>query len=88
MSASYPFISQHRTNLDHYNYYYFTQAFTEKEIEEIHKVSKLFPKQPGLTGDNPVSGETEYRVSEISWLHENENTMWLSDSLRGVEMIG
>jgi hypothetical protein len=86
MSASYPFIAHHRTNLDHYNYYYFTNAFTNEEIKALHKVADLFPKQPGLTGATPESGETEYRVSEISWLHETNDTMWIYNKISELAM--
>jgi PKHD-type hydroxylase len=86
MSASYPFIAQHRTNLDHYNYYYFTNAFSDEEIKALHQVAGLFPKQPGLTGASADGGETEYRVSEISWLHETNDTMWIYNKISELAM--
>ena len=36
MSANHFFISKERNNVDHYNYYYFDNAFTEDELTKIH----------------------------------------------------
>lgn len=64
----------HRSNVNHMNYYYFRNAFTNQEIEDIKEMAKPLIKQDAVTGDNILS---DYRKSEICWFDENEQTNWL-----------
>jgi PKHD-type hydroxylase len=79
MSLNY-FIQQERNNVDHLNYYYFVDAFTPKEIIEIRQIGDALPQQRGsVIGDNIE--ETEYRVSDISWIPNESKYGWLFDKL-------
>lgn len=66
----------HREGLNLTNYYYFTKAFTDQEIEDIRTLSDKYPKQEAKTeaGEGVLS---DYRKSEICWIPENEESSWL-----------
>ena len=68
--------SLHREGLNLTNYYYFTKAFTDQEIEDIKTLSDKYPKQEAKTeaGEGMLS---DYRKSEICWIPENEDSSWL-----------
>lgn len=75
------FVSAQRNNVNHFNYYYFTNAFNEEEIEKIIQQGESFPKQRGTTvgeheDDLHVSN---YRISDISWMLKNQDTKWIFD---------
>jgi PKHD-type hydroxylase len=77
------FVSNQRTNVNHFNYYYFTNAFTEQEIEEIIKIGESISKVTATTvGGDGVDGQvTNYRKSEVSWINRKENTKWIYDRI-------
>lgn len=77
------FVSNQRNNVNHFNYYYFTNAFTEQELEEIIKIGESIYKVKATTvGDNGVDGHiSDYRKSEVSWIGRNENTKWIYDKI-------
>lgn len=79
MSASRYFLEQHNQNVNHYNYYYFTNAFTDQELDAIIKLGDSMPKQAAVTG--LLEAPTEYRVSDISWIDENTDSRWLYDKV-------
>lgn len=66
----------HRSAANLTNYYYFTQAFTDQEIEAIKTMSSNYPKVPAKTeaGDGVIS---DYRKSEVCWIPENNESNWL-----------
>lgn len=80
MSANRYFIDNERNNVDHYNYYYFDNAFTEDELTKIHNTANLYPKVAGTT-----VGESEevsdYRKSTIIWIPEENKNMWLYNKI-------
>lgn len=77
------FVSNQRNNVNHFNYYYFTNAFTEQEIEEIIKIGESISKVIATTvGGDGVDGQvTNYRKSEVSWINRKENTKWIYDRI-------
>jgi PKHD-type hydroxylase len=88
MSAANKFLNKQRNNVNHMNYYYFTNAFTPEEIKKIIEIGEKHPKQAGTTvSDDEVEGVSDYRISEISWLGESEETAWIYDKFAEYAMI-
>jgi len=81
MSSSKQFIAQHRNDINHFNYYYYTNAFTPEEIIEIRELGDNLPKQKAVTGGGDDAIESDYRISDISWFSENESSRWLYDKI-------
>lgn len=82
MSSSNYFLAEQRTNVNHLNYYYFTNAFTPEEIVKIIKIGESQVKQSGTTVSNELeSTVNDYRVSEISWINDNHETKWIYEKL-------
>jgi PKHD-type hydroxylase len=79
MSAANKFLSQQRSDINHLNYYYFTEAFTPEEIKKIIDIGEKYPKQTATTVGSDSEGVSDYRISEISWLPENPETSWIHD---------
>jgi PKHD-type hydroxylase len=80
MSSANKFLQQQRNNVNHLNYYYYTNALTPEELQKIIEIGEKYPKQPGTTvSTNQSEGVSEYRISEISWLPKNEETAWIHD---------
>ena len=44
MPSNNKFVSNQRNNVNHFNYYYFTNVFTDQEIEEIIQIGESQPK--------------------------------------------
>ena len=88
MSLTNHFLPEHRTNINHMNYYYFTNAFTQEEILKIIEIGENLPITPGTTvgHDNEV-GVSEYRVSDISWIDETEETAWIYEKIANYAKI-
>jgi len=88
MSASRKFLRSHRTNLDHFNYYFFENGFTPEECDKIIEVAKSFPKQAATTvGDDLGNKVSEYRKSEIAWLNQDPKTMWIYDKITEMAQV-
>lgn len=75
------FLENQRNNVNHFNYYYYTKAFTNEELSEIKKIGDSFPKQKAAVGSGDDSLVSDYRVSEISWIPEQNNTQWLYEKI-------
>lgn len=88
MSAANKFLNLERNNINHHNYYYFTNSFTPNEINQIIEMGENHPKQAGtIVSDESKEGISEYRISEIAWLDENTNTSWLYEKLANYAII-
>jgi PKHD-type hydroxylase len=74
------FLQDKRDNTNHFNYYYFTSAFTPSEIIKIREMGDKLPKQKGEVGGEE-SSVSDYRVSDISWVPENLETQWLYNKI-------
>ena len=82
MSSSNYFLAEQRTNVNHLNYYYFTNAFTPEEIVKIIEIGESQVKQSGTTVSNELeSTVNDYRLSEISWIDDNPKTQWIYEKL-------
>ena len=82
MSAANKFLNEQRNYVNQLNYYYFTNAFTPEEIKRIIEIGEKHPKQSGTTvGNNSDEAVSDYRISEIAWLNETDETAWIHNKL-------
>lgn len=81
MSAANRFVNEQRNQVNHLNYYYFTNAFTPSEIQKIIEIGEKLPKQKGYVLGENEDQESDYRISEISWVEENNETRWIHEKL-------
>jgi PKHD-type hydroxylase len=82
MPSKNKFVSNQRNNVNHFNYYYFTNVFTDQEIEEIIQIGESQPKIKATTVGEDITQEvTDYRVSDIAWLANNPKTSWVFDRI-------
>jgi len=58
------------------DYYYFSNAFNDDEINLVKELSKKFPTISGNVSGNI---DKSYRNSEITWLPYDNDTKWLYD---------
>jgi PKHD-type hydroxylase len=79
-------VSHHRTNLDHMNYYYFQEGFCEADVNKIIEIGELHPKQTALTGAGSIEA-TEYRTSEVAWIHDEINYSWIFDRISEMALV-
>lgn len=76
------FVSNQRNDVNHFNYYYFTNVFTDQEIEQIIEIGESQNKIKATTVGEEMNQEvSEYRVSDIAWLSNNPKTTWLFDRI-------
>lgn len=77
------FVSNQRNNVNHFNYYYYTNAFTTEELDKIISLGEELPKIKGTTVGDDEKGQivSEYRVSDVSWMPNNHNTKWIFDKI-------
>jgi PKHD-type hydroxylase len=75
------FLINERNNVNHFNYYYFTNAFTPEELDMIKTIGNSYPKQLAEVGGGDDSQVSDYRKSEISWIPEEPNNQWLYDKI-------
>jgi PKHD-type hydroxylase len=67
---------EHNNNLT--SYYYFSNIFTDEQIE---KIKELFNKYNKIEGNVSGTVDLSYRVSNISWFPVNEETKFIYDTL-------
>jgi PKHD-type hydroxylase len=75
------FLANERNNVNHFNYYYYTNAFTLEELDTIKTIGNSYPKQSAEVGGGEDSQVSDYRKSEISWIPEEPNNQWLYDKI-------
>ena len=75
------FLANERNNVNHFNYYYYTNAFTLEELDTIKTIGNSYPKQLAEVGGGEDSQVSDYRKSEISWIPEEPNNQWLYDKI-------
>jgi PKHD-type hydroxylase len=83
MSSKY-FIQDQRNNVNHFNYYYFTSAFTFNELGKITEIANKIPKEDARTVGDTDEIVSEYRKSEIGWIPDNDDTSWLYEKIAGL----
>ena len=81
MSVHNFFLDKQRNNVNHLNYYYFTNAFTPEEMVKIIEIGEKYPKKAATTVGNEGDVVSDYRLSEISWLNANDETEWIYTKL-------
>jgi len=82
MSVTNHFLPDERNNVNHMNYYYFTNAFTNEEINKIIEIGESLPQTKGTTvGSDNTEDVSDYRISEISWIDETEETRWIYEKI-------
>ena len=83
MFYSDPFVNHYKSReVDHYNFYFYENAFTEEELEYIIEWGESTDLQPGEIGsDTTENVVSEIRQSEIGWIEFQENTQWIFDKL-------
>jgi len=75
------FLANERNNVNHFNYYYYTNAFTLEELDVIKTIGNSYPKKLAEVGGGDDSQVSDYRKSEISWIPEESNNQWLYDKI-------
>jgi len=75
------FLANERNNVNHFNYYYYTNAFTLEELDTIKTIGNSYPKQSAEVGGGEDSQVSDYRKSEISWIPEEPNNQWVYDKI-------
>jgi len=81
MSLTRYFLDDHRGEINHLNYYYFTDAFSKEEILEIRKLGDSSPKVSGTTVSDLQDHVSDYRKSEIAWLGDTEKNRWIFEKM-------
>jgi len=81
MSANHFFISKERNNVDHYNYYYFDNAFTEDELTKINNLAMSYPKMQATTVGEEGTNVSDYRKSTVVWLPDEPRSLWLYNKI-------
>jgi len=69
------------------NYYWFKEALTPSECEDIIKIGKSFPKEIASTFNQASIGPSikekeETRDSEVRWIPLNEDSQFIYDKIR------
>ena len=80
------FLAAERNNVNHFNYYYYTNAFTTQELEEIKRIGNSLPMKKAEVGGGDDSQVSDYRISEISWLPENDECNWIYNKIADYAM--
>lgn len=77
------FVSNQRNSVNHFNYYYFTNAFSNDELDSIIKYGDSLTKIKGTTvgDDGDTENTSDYRVSDISWMGKNTESQWIFDRI-------
>lgn len=82
MPYSYPFnVSQREMKRDYFNYYYFENAFSLEEVQEIIQMGENLDLYDGLIGGGDHVSNLEYRRSKIAFIEPNDENVWVFDKL-------
>lgn len=87
MSASSNFLRSHRTDIDHFNYYYFENGFTPEECDKIIEYATSLEKVSGTTIGDSSERISDYRKSEVAWIPEKNETMWIYNKISEMSKI-
>ncbi|MEE8059719.1 MAG: 2OG-Fe(II) oxygenase [Pseudomonadales bacterium] len=88
-SGSQLFINYHREeSIDHFNYYYLEEVFSEDELSKIYEIGGRVPKDPGevLTARD-TWGESDMRTCEIGWIDKGPDALWLYEKIAQYALI-
>jgi len=82
MSYSNPFNQNQRNKqIDYINYYYFSEAFTPEEIQQIIEMGENLDLYNGQIGGGEHTENLDYRRSKIGFIEPNEENQWVFDRL-------
>ena len=87
MSSRNYFLAEQRTDVNHGNYYYFEQGFTPEQVVQIREICEKYPKQQGTTLADDSEHVSNYRISDISWIPENQETKWIYEKIASLSKI-
>lgn len=87
MSVPNYFLNQERNDVNHLNYYYFTNAFTPEEMVKIIQTGESLYQIPAKTVGNDGEAVSSYRKSEISWINNNPETEWIFQKISEYAII-
>lgn len=73
------FVKQQYDPVELFNYYYFRDAFTPDEIQEIINIGESLPKEIATVNYN--ESDDDIRRSEIAWIPNEGNTKWIYERL-------
>jgi PKHD-type hydroxylase len=71
------FLNQQRNNVNHFNYYYYTNAFNDVELKEIDELAKKYEFVKAETGGGEEGKVSDYRISDICWILQDSGSEWL-----------
>lgn len=83
MSSNNKFLENQKTDVNHLNYYYFTNSFTVEELDKIIEIGESLNKIKATTvaKDGKGGNTSDYRISDISWIGKDEKTYWIYDRI-------
>lgn len=87
MSSRNYFLSDQRNDVNHGNYYYFQQGFTPEQVAQIREICEKYPKEKGTTVGSDSEHVSDYRISEISWIPDNNETQWIYETIANLTKI-
>jgi PKHD-type hydroxylase len=64
-------------SIDQTTYYIINDAFTQKELEWINNLQKLYPFQVATT----IGNDNDIRKSDIKWIHPDEKSFWVYEKI-------
>jgi PKHD-type hydroxylase len=73
-SVNYFLDKQRERKVNILNYYYFPNLFSPEEVNKIIETGEKFEKKVAKTNGEVISN---YRISEIAWLDNNEESDWI-----------
>lgn len=79
--ANYIFPPSHNFGVSEHPFVTWRKAFTDEEIENIINICEKFPKDAGLVSHNGQEENTEVRDSQVAWVPQNSDTIWIYDRL-------
>lgn len=77
-----PFINNYRNKeVDFMNYYWFQNAFSEEEIDEIIRIGRSTDLYNGLIGGHDTVEDSNVRRSTIGFIECNEESEWIFEKI-------
>jgi PKHD-type hydroxylase len=84
MSSKY-FLPEQRNNVNHLNYYYFENAFSEFELEKIKTLGESLVMERASVGEE--GKVSDYRISDIAWIEDDSESKWLFSKIADYSKI-
>jgi len=81
MSLPKYFVRDERNQVNHLNYYFFQQGFTKEEVKQIIQIGETYPKEKATTVGQDDTIVSDYRVSEVAWINDNDQSRWIYEKI-------